>query len=179
MARISPLMILPPLVFAGFAALVFVGLMREDPNELPSTFIGQPAPPVAARPIGGLPTFDSADLLQPGLKLVNFWASWCAPCRVEHPTLIKLSEEIPIYGINQDRTEKDALGFLDELGDPFTANVFDITKRQSIEWGVYGLPETFLIDGEGTVLLRIVGPLTSRVLEQRLRPALAEAAKLN
>lgn len=176
MAKLSPLMILPPVLFAGFAALVFVGLMREDRDVLPSTFIGQPAPTVAARPIGGLPSFDNTDLQQPGLKLVNFWASWCAPCRVEHPTLIKLSEEIPIYGINQDRTEKDALGFLDELGNPFTGNIFDITKRQSIEWGVYGLPETFLIDGDGMVLLRIVGPLTSRVLEQKLRPALFAAA---
>ena len=175
MAKISPLMILPPLVFVGFAALVFVGLMREDRDVLKSTFIGQPAPAVTPRPIASLPTFSSVDLQEPGLKLVNFWASWCAPCRAEHPTLIKLAEELPIYGINQDRTEQNAIGFLEELGNPFVATLFDETKRQSIDWGVYGLPETFLIDGDGIVRLRIVGPLTNRVMVDKLRPAMAEA----
>lgn len=177
MAKFSPLMILPPVLFAGLAGLFFVGMMRDDPNGLPSTFVGRPAPEVKANPIGSLPSFDRAALDSPNLKLVNFWASWCAPCRAEHPTLIKIAEEIPVYGINQDKTERDALAFLNELGNPFTGNVFDSTKRQSIEWGVYGLPETFLVDEEGTVLLRIVGPLTSRVLRDKLRPALEAAAQ--
>lgn len=177
MAKISPLMVLPPILFAGLAVLFYVGMMRDDPNGLPSTFVGQPAPEITPEPVGALPTFDRAALTSEGLKLVNFWASWCAPCRAEHPTLMRLSQEIPIYGVNQDLTPADALAFLKELGDPFTAVVFDKSKRQSINWGVYGLPETFLVDSDGTVLLRIVGPLTSRVLESKLRPALAEAAR--
>jgi len=177
MAKMAPLMLLPPILFAGLAVMFYVGMMRDDPEGLPSTFIGQPAPGITAEPVGSLPTFDRATLDADGLKLVNFWASWCAPCRAEHPTLIRLADELPIYGVNQDLTPKDAKAFLDELGDPFTAVVFDKSKRQSIDWGVYGLPETFLIDGDGTVLLRIVGPLTSRVLESKLRPAMAEAAR--
>lgn len=172
MAKLSPLMILPPLLFAGLAALFYVGMNRDDPDTLPSSFIGKSAPNVTAIPLGDLPGFDQADLSAPGLKLVNFWASWCAPCRAEHPTLVELGKDIPIFGVNQDRTVEDALGFLDELGNPFAAANFDVTKRQSIDWGVYGLPETFLIDGEGKVVLRIVGPLTSRVLADRLQPYL-------
>jgi cytochrome c biogenesis protein CcmG/thiol:disulfide interchange protein DsbE len=171
------MMILPPLLFAGLAALFLVGLLRDDPNVLPSTFVGQPAPPLVAAPIGNLPSFDRAVLEAPGLKIVNFWASWCAPCRAEHPNLIALSAELPIYGVNQDKTPGDALGFLQDLGNPFTANIFDATKRQSINWGVYGLPESFLIDGKGTILLRIVGPLTKRVIQNTLRPAIAVATQ--
>ncbi len=175
MARLSPLMFLPPVLFAGLAVMFYVGMNRDDRDALPSVFIGQPAPMLTEAPLGPLPGFGRADLDRPGLKLVNFWASWCAPCRAEHPTLIRLAEEYPIYGVNQDRTEADALRFLEELGDPFTANLFDSDKRQSINWGVYGLPETFLIDGEGRVLYRHVGALTSRALEERLRPVLEEA----
>lgn len=175
MARLSPLTILPPLLFAGLAALFYVGMNREDPDALPSTFVDRPAPDVTEAPLGGLPSFSRAALDAPGLKLVNFWASWCAPCRAEHPTLVRLGQDIPIYGVNQDRTVEDAMGFLDELGNPYTAVNFDKTKRQSIDWGVYGLPETFLIDGQGRVITRIVGPLTSRILADRLQPALDAA----
>jgi len=176
MAKFSPLMALPPLIFAGLAAMFYFGMMQEDRDALPSTFVGKLAPGLAAAPIGNLPSFSRSELNAPGLKLVNFWASWCAPCRAEHPTLVALADEIPIYGVNQDLTEADALGFLNELGNPFKAVIFDKNKRQSIDWGVYGLPETFLIDENGVVVLRIVGPLTRRVLAKTLRPALVEAA---
>ncbi|MCP3970515.1 MAG: DsbE family thiol:disulfide interchange protein [Rhodobacteraceae bacterium] len=170
-------MILPPVIFAGLAVLFFVGMNRSDPRALPSTFIGRQAPGLAATPVGSLSSFDRAALEEPGLKLVNFWASWCPPCRAEHPTLIKLANDLPIYGVNQDVKPADALDFLDDLGNPFKALIYDGNKRQSIDWGVYGLPETFLIDGDGTVLLRIAGPLTNRVLADKLRPAMEQAAK--
>ncbi len=174
-AKVSKLMFLPPALFAALAVLFFVGMNREDPDTLPSTFIGRAAPALSEAPLGSLPSFDRATLDQPGVKLVNFWASWCAPCRVEHPTLIKLAEEFPVYGVNQDRTEADALRFLADLGDPFSGVLFDKSKRQSIDWGVYGLPETFVIDGKGRVVYRHVGPLTSRAVQERLRPALQAA----
>jgi cytochrome c biogenesis protein CcmG, thiol:disulfide interchange protein DsbE len=116
-------------------------------------------------------------LRAPGVKIVNYWASWCAPCRVEHPHLMALAEEgIPIYGINYKDDPEKALGFLDELGDPYAALGADSTGRTAIDWGVYGVPETYVIDGEGTVVFRLAGPVTSLTLESQVRPAI-EAAR--
>ncbi|TNF64861.1 MAG: DsbE family thiol:disulfide interchange protein, partial [Rhodobacteraceae bacterium] len=125
--------------------------------------------------LADLETFADSDLRAEGLKLVNFWASWCAPCRVEHPNLIELAKEFPIYGINRDLTDADAIKFLEELGNPYVGVLFDQNNRQSLEWGVYGLPETFLIGTDGIVLERIAGPLTQRVIAERLRPAIERA----
>lgn len=172
---IKPMMLLPPVIFAALAAIFYIGMVRDDPDVLPSTFVGRAAPMVSPVPVGPLPTFDRAELNKPGLKLVNFWASWCAPCRVEHPNLTILQKEgMAIYGINYKDTVENGLGFLDELGDPYVAVGADPEGRTGLEWGVYGLPETFLIDGDGTVLLRLAGALTERALAERLRPALAK-----
>ena len=168
-------MIAPPLLFVGFALLFLVGMLRDNPNDLPSTFKGEPAPALAADPLGDIPTFDRDTIAQGGLKLVNFWASWCAPCRVEHPNLIELSKELPVYGVNQKDLPEDALAFLEELTNPFEAITVDPTGRKSVEWGVYGLPETFVVNGKGEILTRIVGPLTDRVIEESLRPVLDAA----
>ena len=164
-------MLAPPAIFLAFVLVAAVGMFREDPDALPSTLIGQMVPPVAADPVGTLPSFTQTDLVGGGLKLVNFWASWCAPCRAEHATLMALSTELPIYGVNKDDRDDQALAFLDELGNPFIAVTNDDT-RQSIEWGVYGLPETFLVDAEGRILHRVVGPLTERVLQETLQPVI-------
>ena len=178
MAKIKPLVALPIVIFAGFAGLVGGALFREDPDALPSVFVGGPAPMIEAEQLGPLPSFDRATLDEPGVKLVNFWASWCAPCRLEHPVLKGLAEEgIPIYGVNRDRTIPDALGFLEELGDPYAGNIFDPRNRKSLDWGVYGLPETFVIDGNGEVVLRFAGPITEQILENRIRPAIADASR--
>jgi len=174
----SPLMFLPPVIFAGLAAVFFVGMQRENPDGLPTAFAGEPAPPVDIVQLGTAPPFEADVLAQPGLKLVNFWASWCAPCRAEHPTLTGLAEEgIPIYGINYKDDPSKALGFLEELGNPYAAMGADPGGRVALDWGVYGVPETFVIDGEGLVVLRIAGPVTSRVLRDRLRPAMDAAAQ--
>ena len=171
-------MIAPPAIFAAFVLLAAVGMFRDDPNTLPSARIGQPAPPVVLSVLGDKQPFDDAALRAGQLTLVNFWASWCGPCRVEHPNLIRLGKEgIPIYGVNYKDDPAKALAFLDELGEPYTASGADSEGRMALDWGVYGVPETYLIDTDGTILLRFAGPLTERALQQTLRPAIAAAQK--
>lgn len=176
MAKISPMMIAPPLIFAAFVGMAAVGMFRDDPNALPSARTGQPAPPVVLSELAGKTSFDDATLRDGQIKIVNFWASWCAPCRVEHPNLEALSNDgLPIYGINYKDDPAKALGFLQELGDPYVAIGADRQGRMALDWGVYGVPETYLIDGDGTILLRHAGPVTQRVIRETLRPALEAA----
>jgi cytochrome c biogenesis protein CcmG/thiol:disulfide interchange protein DsbE len=178
MAKISPLMILPPVIFAAFVAMAVVGMMRDDPDALPSTLVGQQAPPVVVTAFDGKPVFGDADLRDGQVKLLNFWASWCAPCRVEHPNLQALAAEgITIYGINYKDAPAKAAAFLAELGDPFAAQGTDEPGRMGLDWGVYGVPETFVIAGDGTIMLRFAGPITKRVIAETLRPAMKRAAE--
>lgn len=171
--RFSALMILPPLIFLGLAAMFLVGMYRDDPNELPTALAGKPAPVVTATPMQGAAPFTDAILRDGNMKLVNFWASWCAPCRVEHPTLEALAAEgIPLYGVNYKDTPAKAAAFLADLGNPYDGMAADPEGRMGLEWGVYGTPETFLIDGQGRIVTRIAGPVTKRVLQERLRPAM-------
>ena len=177
MARISPLMMVPPAIFAGLALAFAIGLQREDPDQLPSALAGKQAPAVALTQLGDLPRFDDAALRDGQVKLVNFWASWCAPCRVEHPNLTQLADEgITILGVNYKDQPDKALGFLAELGNPYGAAGADPEGRMALDWGLYGVPETYVIDGEGKILLRFAGPVTQRVIENEIRPALERAA---
>lgn len=177
MARVPLLAVLPPVIFLGLGALFMWGMQREDPDALPTALAGRMAPEFDAQPLGELPLFTPADLADGEIKLVNFWASWCAPCRVEHPNLEKLAAEgLPIYGVNYKDKPDNAIGFLDELGNPYQAVAIDPNARIGLEWGVYGVPETFVIDGQGRVVYRFAGPLTERSVEGQLRPALARAA---
>ena len=173
----SLLMAVPPLLFLGFAAMAFVALRREDPNELPSALVGRPAPEIARLvALRADPPPTAADLTAPGVKLVNFWASWCGPCRVEHPLLTALAAEgVPVIGINYKDTPEKALGFLGELGDPYAKVGADATGRTGLDWGIYGVPETFVVGPDGTILLRFPGPLSPDVVEKRIRPAMAAA----
>ena len=178
MAKISPYVALPPIIFLGLAALFYFGLTRPDAGFLPSTMIGREAPAlIKVEQLREDPAPTDADLRLEGVKLVNFWASWCAPCRAEHPLLMDMAEDgMTIYGINYKDKPENALAFLEELDDPFTKVGADNVGRTGLEWGVYGIPETFVIDGEGKVLYRHPGPLTKRVLEERIFPAIAAAA---
>lgn len=170
---VKPLVLLPPLIFAGLAAVFIWGMGRDDPKQLPTAFAGKPAPDIQLALLGSEPLFTREDLRDGKVKLVNFWASWCAPCRVEHPNLQALSNEgVPVYGVNYKDQPDKALGFLAELGNPYTAIGADPSGRMALDWGVYGVPETFVIDGEGTVLFRFAGPVTERVIEKDLRPLL-------
>lgn len=174
MARISPLVVIPPLGFAALAAVFYFGLGGDD--QLPSAFVGREAPALSLTDMPDLPSIDAAMLADGEVKLVNFWASWCAPCRIEHPNFTALSAEgVPIYGVNYKDRPNDALGFLAELGNPYIAAGADREGRNALEWGVYGVPETFVVDGEGKVLFRFAGPVTQRVLESQLRPFLEGA----
>ncbi|WP_156102919.1 DsbE family thiol:disulfide interchange protein [Thioclava atlantica] len=170
---VKPLMLLPPLIFAALAGLFIWGMSREDPTQLPTAFAGKEAPPVQLDPLGESEPFTDADLRSGGIKLVNFWASWCAPCRVEHPNLKALSEEgVAIYGVNYKDKPGKAQDFLLELGNPFAELGADPKGQMALNWGVYGVPETFVVDGKGKVLFRFAGPLTERVIASELRPLL-------
>ena len=176
MARFSPLMALPPLVFAGLAGLFMWGMSREDPNALPSTMIGRPAPPVPQTTLAGASQLTDADLRQPGVKLVNFWASWCPPCRIEHPTLTAIAAEgIPVMGIDLKDPTPAAQRFLDEYGNPYARLATDPQGRTAIDWGVTAPPETFILDGQGNILYRHVGPLVDADYVHRFRPELDKA----
>jgi len=170
------LLFLPVLFFLTFAGLAYVGMQRDNPNALPSTAIGQSAPLVQLQRLEGNMPFVQSDLAAAGVKLVNFWASWCAPCRAEHPTLMDLSQKgIPVYGVNYKDDPIKALAFLHELGNPYTLAGSDPDAKMALDWGVYGLPETFILGPDGTVLLRVTGPLTKRNLETRVLPAVKAA----
>ncbi len=176
MARIKPAIIAPPLIFLLLGGLFFFGLVRKDGNVLPSTMIGRDVPPITLDSMRDDPPPSNTDLTAPGVKLVNFWASWCPPCRAEHPLLTEMTADgMTIYGINYKDTPDNAQAFLDELGDPFTKLGADRQGRNGIEWGVYGLPETFVVDGNGTILYRQTGELTREVLNERIMPLIREA----
>ncbi len=169
-------MMAPPLIFLGLAALFYFGMMRENPDELPSALEGRPAPAVELTTLGQETLFEDKDLREGGVKLVNFWASWCAPCRVEHPNLELLADEgVTIYGVNYKDDPVNALGFLQELGNPYTSHGADTSGRMALNWGLYGVPETYVLDTNGKIILRFAGPITQSILDSKIRPAIEEA----
>ncbi|KMK67202.1 DsbE family thiol:disulfide interchange protein [Puniceibacterium sp. IMCC21224] len=176
MAKISPLMIAPPLIFAAFAALAYVGMYRDDPQGLPSTRVGLPAPAITEKRLADYPGLEPGMLHTGQVTLINFWASWCPPCRAEHPKLLEMAGQgIPIIGVNFKDQAGTAESYLDDDGNPFSAVAFDPQGRTAIEWGVTAPPETFIVDGDGVVLFRFAGPLVGSDYEQRFLPALTAA----
>ncbi|MEX0309403.1 MAG: DsbE family thiol:disulfide interchange protein [Tateyamaria sp.] len=176
MAKVSPLMLAPIGIFAAFVALAAVGMFRDNPNELPSTRVGGPAPPLTEAALADFPNVASGDLARGEVTLVNFWASWCPPCRAEHPKLLEMAEEgIPIIGVNFRDKEGPATKYLTEDGNPFVGVAFDPNGVSAIDWGVTAPPETFILDGDGVVLFRFVGPLVGSDYEQRFLPEFEKA----
>ena len=143
-----------------------IGPGGKDISTLPSAMIDKPVPEFDLAPIEGRKLGLKSGDLKSGLSLVNVWASWCPPCRVDHPFLMELAEKgVTIYGINYRDKPADALRFLRNLGDPYKRIGADTTGRVSIEWGIYGYPETFLVDQTGRIRYRHVGPISSEVIE--------------
>ncbi len=172
------LMVLPPVLFAGLAAVFYVGMHREGAGELRSVFIGKPAPVLPETGLPGIPVLTADDLRSGEVTVVNFWASWCPPCRAEHPVLLEMQAQgIRVAGVNMMDKEEDALAYLEKDGNPFFALATDPKGRNRVEWGVTAPPETFIIDGDGTVLFKFVGPLVGSDYEARFKPALEEALK--
>jgi cytochrome c biogenesis protein CcmG/thiol:disulfide interchange protein DsbE len=170
------LMTLPPLLFLALAAMFYLGMQRSNPGQLPSAFIGQIAPELGTETLPGIAGFGPPELASGQVVLVNFWASWCPPCRAEHPTLKALSQKgIPVYGVNMMDKSDQALAFLQEDGNPFAGIIFDPKGRTRLNWGVSAPPETFILNGDGTVAYRFIGPMVGSDYEQRFLPELEKA----
>jgi cytochrome c biogenesis protein CcmG/thiol:disulfide interchange protein DsbE len=177
------IVLLPLVAFLALAALFMYRLGAGDPSRLPSALIGQPAPATNLPPLAGLehdgkpvPGLDSG-AFKGEVTLLNVWASWCVPCRDEAPLLMTLAEDrrIRIVGVNYKDQADNARRFLGRYGNPFVANGADSNGRASIEWGVYGVPETFVVGRDGRIAYKLVGPITPENLEKALKPALAKA----
>ncbi len=173
------LVFLPLAVLALCAAGLFLFLPRaaDDPREGRSTLSRAPDFSLPALPAIGASGLARADLEQGQVSLVNVWASWCAPCRLEHPFLIRLRDEgeIQMTGIAYKDSPENAARFLSRFGNPFRKLGVDQTGAAALNWGIYGVPETFILDGQGRIVLRHFGPITQESFERQLRPALARA----
>lgn len=182
--RRNLLVLLPLAVFLALAALFLYRLGAGDPSTIPSALIGHPAPKTELPPLEGL-TRDGKPV--PGLSnasfagavtLVNVWASWCVPCHDEVPLLEQLSKDkrIQLAGINYKDSPDNARRFLNRYGNPFAATGRDDNGRASIDWGVYGVPETFLVGRDGRIAYKLVGPITADNLARVLEPEIEKAA---
>jgi len=177
------LVLVPLAVFLALAALFLVRLFSGDPGRIPSALIGRPAPAVDLPPMEGLerdgkpiPGLSAADF-HGNVTVVNVWASWCIPCRDEAPFLLELASDtrIRLVGINYKDQPDNARRFLNRYGNPFMASGADQNGRAAIEWGVYGVPETFLIGRDGRIVHKLVGPLGAQNFEREMKPAIEKA----
>jgi cytochrome c biogenesis protein CcmG/thiol:disulfide interchange protein DsbE len=165
--------LLPLGLFLVLAFFLALGL-KLDPREVPSPLVGKPAPGFQAPALGRPEITVKRDDLLGKVWLLNVWASWCGACRDEHPVLVEFARRkvVPIYGLNYKDKREDGLGWLTQFGNPYTESVFDPEGRIGIDYGVYGVPETFVIDREGVIRYKHIGPITPEVLRDKLEPLL-------
>jgi len=171
-------LLIPLALFVVLAGFLFVGLFR-DPREVPSPLIDKPAPTFTLRQLHAPEkTLGTADM-KGQVWLLNVWASWCVSCRVEHPLLVELakSKVVPIVGLNYKDEPAAGMTWLRQNGDPYNLSVVDRDGRVGIDWGVYGVPETFVVDKAGVIRYKQIGPVTAEALEQKILPLVRELQK--
>jgi cytochrome c biogenesis protein CcmG, thiol:disulfide interchange protein DsbE len=179
--------LVPLVLFLALVALFYLRLFAGDPSTLPSALIGREAPEFSLPPVDGLkhadgtpvPGFSRADLGQGHVTVINVFASWCAPCREEHPLLERLARmnRVKLIGLAYKDEPQNTVKFLGELGNPFSAVVADQKGRAAIDWGVYGVPETFVIGKDGRIAYKHIGPLTEASLTDVLLPEIDKAER--
>jgi cytochrome c biogenesis protein CcmG/thiol:disulfide interchange protein DsbE len=170
--------LIPLALFLVLAVFLAIGLNR-DPREVPSPLVGKPAPMFQLRQLDSEANFGPKDMAGK-VWLLNVWASWCAPCREEHPLLVdyvRRGGAVPVIGLNYKDQRTAALNWLRQLGDPYAATLVDADGRIGIDYGVYGVPETFVIDRQGIVRLKHVGPLTPDVLKNKVEPVIQQLVR--
>lgn len=177
--------ILPLFIFLGIAGASYSLLSTEgrDVSALPSALLDKPAPDLSVPELKGLMVNSeqipgmSPNMFKDKISIVNVFASWCVPCRQEHPQIVELGKDdrLQIVGLNQRDSTKNALRFLEELGNPYDVVGVDRAGRASIEWGVYGVPETFIVNHQGRIIYKHVGPISPRGLEEKLIPIIEDA----
>lgn len=182
----SLLRLLPLGVFILLAGLFLLRLFAGDASRLPSALIGRPAPPFAlpaVEGIEGVPGFSDENLREGHVSLVNVFASWCAPCHAEHATLMALARDpalrdkgVRLYGLSYKDEPANARKFIEGDGNPYAAIGADFTGRAAIDFGVYGVPETFVVRGDGAIAFKQIGPIDAVALESAVKPAILKAA---
>ena len=162
-----------PLAFIALIGLLAAGL-RLNPREVPSPLIGKPAPPFELPLLHAADKrFSEKDMLGK-VWVLNVWASWCPPCLVEHPVVTELAKNVSVIGLNYKDAREDALPWLKRNGDPYQLSVYDAAGRIAIDYGVYGVPETYVIDRKGVIRYKHIGPLTREIAQKKLQPLVKE-----
>lgn len=167
--------LLPLGVFIGL--LIFLGIgLRLNPREIPSPFIGKPAPTFKLAQLHAADKSISPQDMAGQVWVLNVWASWCVSCRVEHPVLMDFARTgvVPVVGLNYKDGRADGIKWLHEFGNPYTLSAFDNDGRVGIDYGVYGVPETFVIDKQGVIRMKYTGPLTREAIDEKLLPMIEE-----
>ncbi len=165
-----------PVLVLGVLVVLFAFGLQHDPREVPSPLIGKPAPDFNLRVVGEDTPYRREDLLGRPV-LVNFWASWCVACRVEHPLLMELSRRgVEIIGIDYKDTDADGLRWLERHGNPYRAIAADPEGQAGLDWGVYGVPETYVLDASGNILYKHIGPIDEEAWRTKMAPLMAMAS---
>ncbi|HYO92100.1 MAG TPA: DsbE family thiol:disulfide interchange protein [Pyrinomonadaceae bacterium] len=167
--------ILPLVLFLVLVVFLAIGLSR-DPREIPSPLVNKPAPAFLLPTLSDPQRSFSSEEMRGKVWLLNAWASWCAACQDEHPLLLRLSRSglVPIYGLDYKDERPNALAWLEEFGNPYTLSISDLDGRVGIDYGVYGVPETFVIDGNGIIRYKHTGPITEEALQKKIIPLIKE-----
>jgi len=165
------LLLIPLVLFLALVVFLLIGL-RRDPHEVPSPLVNKPAPAFQLPRLHDPAKTFSAQEMRGKVWLLNFWGTWCIACREEHPFLVEYARtrEVPIYGVDYKDDRAAAMQWLDELGNPYAATAFDVDGRVSIDYGVYGAPETYLIDRDGVIRFKQIGPITPDVWRDKILP---------